>query len=775
MDEEELQPLADGAPVEESISEEELIALAEQMLEEQLAIEAKEEQERSDLLDSIGKDITTKLNSRMSRRKVKEQEWLESARLYLGSLATFEFFTSDYAWGEEQNRQEDQRPEVNIIRNKCDAAISQTIAYQFAAGDKNWDINPPAVVDMDDEDLAVTSQQAGSQLRPEEAAAFRANLMSKEIEYHLDCTRYAQEARLAMKDRVILGTGIMKGPLNSGKLKKTYIKTTTREGEVVRVPTLTLEKMPQVYRVNPWYFFPDDTVTDIAKAADAIEVHPMTKAELRELKKRPDFFPEQIARALEIPPKEATNSPFNDPAFLTSGSNLMKDKYLVAEYHGPITKEMIDTFNLCGCEDSEDEQWGEIWVVNGITVKVEPSNLEGCVGVPYAACVWESDPSGIYGYGIPMLARDQQRVVNETYKMMLDNAGISAGPQVVVDTTIITPAEGGLECTPFKVWYTSEYGADVTKAIQFFTPPNSYDGLANLFQLAKQLADEESSIPLLLSGIQTPTGAADSATGMAIQNQNATSPLFYKAEEWDDGITSVIIPMMYDWEMQFNPKDEIKFTYTIDVRTSTSYLRNSMDNQKIQALRQEIAQGSPIAEWVNLDELALVSLTGMRLPYAGLIKSPEQVAEERANAPEPPPDPNMIKAQNDQRRVELEAQKLELDKYVAQIKAQSEQQMIQMQWKIQEDTNNTRMKEAEAQVIKAQLDYQSTMASLAAKSEENRDKILADLRKNDQSLQVQQFLAGMNNQHESARLAQNERQLDIQEKQANANANRRTQ
>jgi len=746
------------------LEEADIIALAQQLLEEQ----QKQEQARQDLLDRIGREVTADLTKRMSLRKVKEQQWLEAARLYLGSLAAFEFFTSDYAYGENQRRTYDKKPEVNIIRVKCDAAISQTMSYQFAAGDKNWDINPPTVVDIDPADVMATSQQQGKQMRPEEVVAYRADLMSKEIEYHLNCTRYAQEARMAIRDRVILGTGILKLPGNSGKLKKTYIRTTTRDGQVVRVPTYTLEKVPQIYRVNPWYFFPPEGATSIAGSENTIEIHPKSKTELKELMQRPDFFKDAILRVLETPPKEFPSSPFNDPAFLTQGTNIMKDKYVVIERHGPITKEMMTTLNLCGGDEEVEEQFGEIWVCNDIVIKLEFSNLEGRNTPPYCTCTWEDDPATLFGFGIPMLARDQQRVVNESYKMMLDNAGVSAGPQVIIDTTLIQPLEGGMEATPFKVWIANEYGADTSKAIQFFTPPNSFDGLSNLFQLAKQLADEESSIPLLLSGLSTPTGAADSATSMALMNQNATSPLFYKSEQWDDAMTSPLITATYDWEMQYNPKDEIKGTYDIDVRTSTSYLRNSLDNQKIQALRQEIAQGSPIGEWINLDELSLVSVTGMRLPYKGLIKSPEQVAEERANAPEPPPDPAMIKAQADAKQVDIDEQRLELEKWKAQIEAENSQRLAEIQGHVQMATNATRDKEAEAQVIKAQLDFKASMAALASKDEIDRTKILKDMDAKELDTHVKVFLAGQQNTAQRIQQQQKDRQLDIQEKQANA-------
>ena len=748
------------------LTEADIIAAAEMMLE----AEKKAAQARQDMLDHLGNTIDSKLSSRMGRRKTKEAQWLESARLYLGSLSSKAYLPTERdPFGDRAERADTRRPEVNIVRVKCDAAISQTISYQFAAGDKNWDINPPAVSDISVEDIAQTMQTTRQPMNADQATAYRAGLMSAEIEYHLTASRYAQEARLAMKDRVILGSGIMKAPTNSSKLKKTYVKTETPDGRPLRVPVFTPEKMPEVYKVNPWYFFPDDTATDIRKCEDAIEIHLMSKTEVKELLQRPDFFRDQLERVLEEEPREYSTSPFTDPAFLTQGGNTFKGKYVVQEYHGPVTKKMLETAGVCGCDDmSYSEQYAEIWVINQKVVKFDLSNLEGCVGVPYCVSVWEPDPGSVFGFGIPMLARDQQRVVNETYKMMLDNAGISAGPQVVVDLTLIQSADGTNNVTPGQTWYSTEYGADVTKAIQFFTPPNSYEGLANLFQLAKQLADEESSIPLLLSGLSTPTGAGDSATGMALMNQNATSPLFYKAEEWDDAITQPIISMMYDWEMQFNPKEEIKGTYEIDVRTSTSYLRNSQDMQKLQALRMELAQGSPMGEWINMDELLQVTLMGMRLPYKAIIKSPEQVAEERANAPEPPPDPALLKAQADMRRVENEERRLELDAQIAQSEAENARMLAEIQAQVQFGTNETRAKEAEAQVIKAQLDYQSAMAAVASKDETARAQIIANMQTQQMNQQVQMFLAGRSEQMQAMKIQTEREKIEAQKEIARA-------
>src|SRR5690606_23601197 len=70
----------------------------------------------------------------------------------------------------------------------------------------------------------------------EELMLFKVDLMEKEIENHLIATKYGLECRRAMMDRIILGTGILKGPKNVGKQKKVYQKLTDSMGRTVRIP-----------------------------------------------------------------------------------------------------------------------------------------------------------------------------------------------------------------------------------------------------------------------------------------------------------------------------------------------------------------------------------------------------------------------------------------------------------------------------------------------------------------------------------------------------------
>src|SRR5690606_770144 len=70
----------------------------------------------------------------------------------------------------------------------------------------------------------------------------------------------------------------------------------------------------------------------------------------------------------------------------------------------------------------------------------------------YSIFNFEKDDTSLFGYGVPYLMRDSQAAVNGAWRMAMDNAGLSVGPQIVVDETQIEPVDGNWEITPRKVW-----------------------------------------------------------------------------------------------------------------------------------------------------------------------------------------------------------------------------------------------------------------------------------------------------------------------------------
>lgn len=676
------------------LSEEEMMVLKEQL--------EKERREREEMLESLAMSITDKFTTRAARRQVKESEWLESQRLYLGKLSVFpEISRTDDPF---RTRNQNHRPDVNIVRAKVNIAIAQTVSQQFGTTNKNWSLYPE---EGNDDPLV--------------AEACRR--MEDEIANQLDKCRYSKKARQAMEDRVILGTGILKGPVNTGKMKKTYRPI---EGTEMWEPYVEMDRYPSAEHVNPWFFYPDDTTNDPENLQNSIEIHPMSALELKKYMKHPGFMAEAIEDTLKEKPDEFVNANYSEYATLTeSNPYLFKDKYLVLEYHGPITKSQLDRLGIEPTYDSPNEEYyGEVWVVHNRVIRVELENIEACFKIPYYMSVWNRDPAHVFGFGVPIMMRDAQRVVNQTWHMILDNSSISSGPQVAMQKNFIEPADGEWTIEPRKVWYLTDPQVTVDQAIQFFYPPNVTPNLQPVLEMARLFSEEESTIPLITAGLQSPQ-PADSATGALVYRQASTTLLDFLGEDWSDTVTGPLIEAWYGWNMQYNPRQDIKGAYAVDVRTGIEYKNKELYLRDLERLSLEVTQNPVAAMLVRPEEIMRARIEMMNLPSDHMIKTPEEIeAEKQAAAQQPSPD--QIEMQMEQTKLELESRRLELEEAKMAFEMGQAQQRELWDHEEKMTANYARTVEAEARVATAQTEKEMEMLKLMQRDKEFAAKMMQD-------------------------------------------------
>ena len=734
-----------GAPTPSpSLEDFALLQMTPEQIEAMAEEALKREQEKQELLQNLSLSIQKKFDDRSSRRSVKEVEWIESTRLYLGSLSAGTQNRGAAAFFKDKPL--NSSPEYNLVKPKVKTAIAQGLSMQFAGGDKNWDIEPSPSPDG---------------LTPE-AAVISAELMEHEILDQLNATDYGPKCRKAYEDRVVLGTGILKGPLPSRFAELTYEPTQTPEGNVIPIPVYRVKNKPVLFRVDPWMFFPDDTVNDINEAEDAIELHPFSKTQLLKLKQNPGFDSAQIDMLLAEDCREYSNQTFSEYASLTSsGVNVFRDKYSVLEYHGPITRTQLNMLEIDPTYDTtNDTYFGEVWVCQGHVLRVELEALAGTFELPYAVCPWLEDPGSIFGFGLPQEIKDAQRIANTTLSMILKNSSNSSGPSVLVNTELVEDPNGQFEVGPNKVFTTTEYNVtNLDQVFKFFEVPNVTDKLFPVLNFAREAAQEESGTPEIAAGIASPKVGSDSATGMAIMDQNSTTINDYLAEQWDDRVTEKIIRRMYHYNMQFNPKPEIIGDYEIDVRSSTEYRNKQLYIRDIEKLSVEAANNPALALIINQEALQRVRLSMMHLPSGGIIKDQATIlAEKKAAEENPPPDPVMIELQLRQQEIQIKQMEAQTAQQALQIEAMKLQQEAGVQqqremWEHEErmTANVMRGQEAQARVLEAQTLKEIELIKLAQKDEENRAKIMADLAKANVSAETQKFLGGIKAQTEFAK------------------------
>lgn len=719
--------MADYTEDKEILSDEERELVEEKMKEE--------ERQKRDMLESLALSIESKFQSRAAKRAPKENQWLRGASLYYGKLAVEGYYRpreTPFETGIYSSR-----PDVNVVRSKCSIAISQSVSMQFGTSNKNWDLQP-------------------AKNNTDPANIISCGLMSDEIETQLDQCKYSLACRRAMWDRVVLGTAVLKGPNSVGKLVRSYEKL---YGTETWQPTVSVDYAPQIIRVNPWFFYPDDTVEDTGKLNDTIESHPMTALELKKYMKHEGFRAEAIERVLEKKPQEYRDQNWAEFAKLSeNNSELYKNKYLVLEYHGPITRTQLDKMEIDPCYDSiNDEYYGEVWVCQGEVIRIELESIEASFSVPYYTSVWEKDPASVFGYGVPLMMEDAQRVVNESWHMILDNSAISSGPQVAMLKHLIEPANGKWELAPRAVWYLTDPQATIDQAMQFFNVPNVTQQIVPIMQMAQGFAEEESGIPLIAAGLQSPE-AQETATGNLIMRHASTTLLDFMSEEWDDNITGPIIANMYAWNMQNSPRSDIKGMYTVDVRTSTEYKNKQLHIRDLEKLSVESGQNEALAKWINLDQLQRMRLEMMNLPSKAVIKSPEQVqAEEEEKAANAGPPPEIMELQ-------LEARKIAVMEGELAHKIRTEQQQGLWDHEEKMTANQARLVESQARVAVSQNEKETEILKLAQKDAEASQRLVVQEKMNRENNQTKAFLKGLEETRKQQENELYDKELRIKEK-----------
>lgn len=699
----------------------------EEMMRIQEEAEAIDNQRRQ-LLDGLAHSIEEKWRLASSDRNTKEEEWRRGTRLLLGNKSSSRGNTID-SHTQGVNR---VRPDHNLVSEKCKIAEAQIWSQQFSGGDKNWDIKPSPRPDVDPA-LAANASRA----------------LEQEIYDQLSATKYGPKARQAISDMVRLGTGILKGPVPSLKPKRVYQSTQAPDGALVAIPVYETIPAPEVYRVDPWMFYPDTTVNDICDAEWAIEIHPMSKTQFAKLATSEGFFDEAIRDLLKNGPDEYNAEFFSDVRAQTdSGENYLKHKYVVIEYNGPISVEQANALGLQPTYDSLGNSYmGEVWVCNGRVIRASLEAIEGAYELPYMACVWEKDPNSPFGFGLPIEMEDSQRIHTSTLHMILDNASISSGPIIIVNKDYVEPQGGDWTLRPHMILnVTDSTLQDVSQVFKEFVPANVTPSLMPLLQLAQQWAQEESGINLIAGGMGGAQVGGDSATGMAILQQAATIVTDMKAESWDDYITQKLIDRMYHWNIQYNLRPEFaNFDFEVDVRSSTELRNKQIQLANIEKLSVEAAQNPELADHVDQSSMTRARLTMMRLPEMGIIRTPEQVEQirqERAQQPQPP-DPNMVKLQVEQSRVEMERERLAFEREKFQFESTKQLQQLRLEEMVQLEQIEARKFDAQSRVLQVQTEREIAMLQLAARSEADRAKVIAQLEKQNMVDETNRFLAGI--------------------------------
>lgn len=649
-------------------------------------------------MEAIVGALEKEAEERVGKRNLIEKRWLEDLAQYHGR------YDDETARNLSVGRK--SRLFINQTRPKTNAMEARLADMLFPTDDRNWGIEPTPVPELASQaeeaarmaaqlviqatqaqetgdpsaDALAQQAQEAQQMQAEISARLdearkRARAMEDEIDDHLRECRYQSQAREVIADACRLGTGIMKGPVIGGRSRRQWQEVTVIDGETGEAQTVhamveATDPRPVFWRVNPWSFFPDFDATSMDDCESVFERHLLNKKQLRALAKQPGFDPDAIRRLLRDQPRYSTPSYIADLRSITGAyHDSATDRYHVWEYHGPLTAEDLRHLSeaapgaagglgeeVAEIEDPLQEVQVVIWFCQNEILKAGPHPLDSGESIYSVFCL-EKDEASIFGFGVPYLMRDSQRALNAAWRMMMDNSGLSTGPQIVVNRDVVEPSDGSYELTARKVWYRNNSAPAGAPAFETYEINSHQAELANIIELARRFIDEETAVPMIAQGEQGPT-PEQTATGMSILT-NAANTVFRRiVKNFDDDLTTPCIRRIYDWLMQFSDKEHIKGDFEVDARGTSVLLVREMQSANLMALLNNYSGHPVIGPFLKRQGLPLFRrlVQTMMIPAEEAVATDEELEAEAARQAQepPPPEPEIMKIEAEMNRAVME-------------------------------------------------------------------------------------------------------------------------
>ena len=575
---------------------------------------------------------------------------------------------------------------------------------------------------------------------------------TKIFDWQVEC-QHPFEMRKVIFDAARIGVGISKGPFPDKRRRMAMI-----DGQlVIKEDIVPIDKW-----VDPWNIFPDPACGEDIRNGDYLfERGYFSEKQVRELKGLPGYLDNQIDKVLFIGPAHTTEQTRNP-----TDQNTTKHPYVVWFYHGTMDREDFETINpstSASLMDKKEQVHVVCTMINDLVVHGTVNPLERSGDLPYHAVPWIRKPNSWVGTGVAEQLFTPQRMANAATRSLLNNAGVSAGPQIVINQRGIQPANNDWNIVPNKIWYLTEAGQtdDIRKAFYSVDIHNVGDQLYKIVEYAMRLAEESSSIPLITQGLSGKT-TPDTFGATQLQDNNANQLLRYIGYNFDGYVTVRQTNQYYEY-LLLDPEigDDHKGDFSIHAHGSVALVERAIQDQTI-------AQMTPLAQdpqfGVNPKKWFAMLARSKHLNPAEFQYSKEEQAKIDAMPKPQPPQIEVAKIRAATVEMQIKAaaaqaaQDAALEKELATLDAQITIQAAEManettRIKVKLDTDRDTVY-AQTEVQRVQVEHNAKMMELqlkrelaimesASKQQISVDQVKAKLADTALKLQTQKELAAM--------------------------------
>lgn len=235
---------------------------------------------------------------------------------------------------------------------------------------------------------------------------------------------------------------------------------------------------------------------------------------------------------------------------------------------------------------------------------------------------YEEHPNQLWGIGVPENMEDVQGIMNAHMRMAVENLRLAGNLVFEVNENQLKPGQE-MNIWPGKI-FRKQGGAPGQSifALQF---PNVATSHFQMFDKARQLADEATGIPSFSHGSTGVTGTGRTAAGMSMLMSAAAMNIKSVVKNIDHYLLMPLGRAMYYWNRQFNFKDfKIKGDIRIVAKGTASLMQREVLTQRLITLLQVAGGNQLTAPFLNAPEILKQISINMGLDPDKVVNDPDK-------------------------------------------------------------------------------------------------------------------------------------------------------
>lgn len=424
------------------------------------------------------------------------------------------------------------------------------------------------------------SKMGEPQISPAQIAALN---MEKQIHDQLLDTRAVNVLRSAIFESALLGTGIVKGPFNHYKRVHKW-----ERGPEGRMYNPYEKVVPRIEHVSAWDFHPDPSATSIDDCEYVIQRHRMNRQQLRALINSPYFYKDAIEECLTKGPNYEDKYYEDTIREDETEPYVQENRYEVLEYWGVLDAKFAREAGMDVPDSMSefDQVQVNVWVCGTMVLRCVLNPFTPA-RIPYQVFPYEINPYQVWGVGVAENMEDAQLLMNGHVRMAIDNLALAGNLVFDVDEASLVPGQN-MDIFPGKI-FRRQSGVTGT-AINGLKFPNTAGENIQMYQISRQLADEETGLPSIMHGQTGVTGTGRTASGLSMLLGGASLSLKTVIKNIDDCLLKPLGEAYFQWNMQFNEDaPDIEGDLEIKPRGVAAVMQKEVRSQRLTTLLQTVS------------------------------------------------------------------------------------------------------------------------------------------------------------------------------------------